>query len=114
MSNHYLCNTHEELKRFASQPEGQSLTRSYYYLLVERDKKLVPVLYPQPRPEASRQSSTKNMLAVKIMLVIGNRFIYSVATFVRQARSLDKGTAANRAFAMVSFRGNALPQLFDG
>ncbi len=40
------------------------------------------------------QSSIKKLLAVKIMLVIGNNFNYSVATFKRQARFPSRGTAA--------------------
>ena len=48
------------------------------------------------------------------MLVIGNRINYSVPTFVRQARILGRGTAANRAFAIVSFKGIVLPQSFEG
>jgi hypothetical protein len=66
------------------------------------------------RREARREHSTKNLLAVKIMLVIGNRINYSVATFLGKALSFSKRDRIKRAFAIVHFKGIALPQLFDG
>ena len=62
--------------------------------------------------EARVESSTKNLLAVKIMLVIGNRINYSVAQF-----GTGLGFWATKCRPGLRWKHNkgiALPQLFIG
>jgi hypothetical protein len=64
--------------------------------------------------EAKRQSTTKKLLAVKIMLVIGNTFNYSVATFTEQARLREGKPPPNRVWLAFISQGNGTTQLLIG